>query len=98
MNNLYSNVLVLCPVFFCLGSYTDTIHPIVDKIAVSLGYKQLQYAVVIDAGSTGSRVVAYEFHMGYLDNRLVLDEELFVQIKPGLSYYHDKPTEVMIIE
>lgn len=76
------------------GSYTDTFHPLVDKIAVSLGYKQLQYAVVIDAGSTGSRVIAYEFHNGYLDGRLVLDRELFVQVKPGLSFYHDKPAEV----
>lgn len=79
------------------GSYTDTFHPLVDKIAVSLGYKQLQYAVVIDAGSTGSRVIAYEFHMGYLDGRLVLDRELFVQVKPGLSFYHDKPAEVISI-
>lgn len=77
------------------GSYTDTLHPIVDKIALTLGYKQLQYAVVIDAGSTGSRVIAYEFHIGYLDSRLVLDKELFVQVKPGLSFYHDKPTEVL---
>lgn len=84
-------------VFFSLkiGSYTDTFHPVVDKIAVSLGYKQLQYAVIIDAGSTGSRVLAFEFHYGYLDNRLVLDKELFVQVKPGLSFYHDKPAEVM---
>lgn len=77
------------------GSYTDTLHPIVDTIALTLGYKQLQYAVVIDAGSTGSRVIAYEFHIGYLDSRLVLDKELFVQVKPGLSFYHDKPTEVI---
>lgn len=62
---------------------------------MSLGYKQLQYAVIIDAGSTGSRVLAFEFHYGYLDNRLVLDKELFVQVKPGLSFYHDKPAEVM---
>lgn len=78
-----------------VGSYTDTFHPVVDKIAVSLGYKQLQYAVIIDAGSTGSRVLAFEFHYGYLDSRLVLDKELFVQVKPGLSSYHDKPTEVI---
>lgn len=76
------------------ASYTDSFHPLVDKIAVSLGYKQLQYAVVIDAGSTGSRVLAYEFHVGYLDGRLVLDSELFREVKPGLSSYHDRPAEV----
>lgn len=82
---------------FSIGSYTRTFHPIVDKIATSLGYRQLQYAVIIDAGSTGSRVLAYEFHLGYLDNRLVLDKELFHQIKPGLSFYHDKPAEVWTV-
>lgn len=87
--------LLVCVLLFTfhLGSYTHTFHPIVDRIAVSLGYRQLQYAVIIDAGSTGSRVLAYEFHVGYLDNQLVLDKELFHQIKPGLSYYHDKPAE-----
>lgn len=79
-----------------VGSYTNTFHPIIDKIAASLGYRQLQYAVVIDAGSTGSRVLAYEFHVGYLNNRLVLDKELFHEIKPGLSFYHDKPAEVCV--
>lgn len=53
----------------------------------------MQYAVIIDAGSTGSRVIAYEFHKGYLDGRLVLDKELFVESKPGLSHYHDIPDE-----
>lgn len=91
--------LILSFPFFCYtkGSYTSTFHPIVDKIAASLGYKRLQFAVIIDAGSTGSRVLAYEFHNGYLDNRLVLDKELFHQIKPGLSFYHDKPTEVCVV-
>lgn len=87
--------MIKCFFSLKIGSYTDTFHPVVDKIAVSLGYKQLQYAVIIDAGSTGSRVLAFEFHYGYLDNRLVLDKELFVQVKPGLSFYHAKPAEVM---
>lgn len=77
-----------------LGFYTDSFHPIIDGIAVQLGYKQLQYAVVIDAGSTGSRVIAYEFHNGYLDGRLVLDKELFIETKPGLSFYHAEPKKV----
>lgn len=75
------------------GVYTDSFHPIVDNIAIQLGYKQLQYAVIIDAGSTGSRVLAYEFHRGYLDGRLVLDSEIFREIKPGLSSFHDKPND-----
>lgn len=73
--------------------YTDSFHPFVDGIAVQLGYKQKQFAVIIDAGSTGSRVLAYEFHMGYLDGRLVLDDEIFREVKPGLSSFGDKPLE-----
>lgn len=74
--------------------YTDSFHPIVDGIAVQLGYKQPQYAVIIDAGSTGSRVIGYEFHKSYLDGRLVLDKELFLELKPGLSSFHDTPKDV----
>lgn len=42
------------------------IHPVIDQIATKLGYQNKQFAVIIDAGSTGSRVLAYEFHKGYL--------------------------------
>lgn len=73
--------------------YTDSFHPIVDGIAVQLGYKQKQFAAIIDAGSTGSRVLAYEFHRGYLDGRLVLDREIFREQKPGLSSFADNPSD-----
>lgn len=46
---------------FLSGFYAD-IHPVIDTLATSLGYQNKQYVVVIDAGSTGSRVLAYEFH------------------------------------
>jgi ectonucleoside triphosphate diphosphohydrolase 5/6 len=74
------SVLIL---FF--GFYTDTYYGIVDTIAGHFGYSEKQYAVVIDAGSTGSRVLAFEFHRAYLDGRLVLDGEIFRELKPGLS-------------
>lgn len=70
-------------IFF--GIYTDSLHPIVDTIFGHLGYSEKRFAVVIDAGSTGSRVLAFEFHKAYLDGRLVLDKELFRETKPGLS-------------
>lgn len=60
-------------------------HPIVDTIATQLGYSEKQYGAIIDAGSTGSRVLAFQFHKSYLDGRLVLDDELFKELKPGLS-------------
>lgn len=83
--------LVICVVIFIVffALYSDTLHPVVDKVAGQFGYhnKTKTYTVVIDAGSTGTRVLAFEFHLGYLDGRLVLDAELFKQAKPGLSSF-----------
>lgn len=41
----------------------------VDSIAKSLGYHKPVHAVVIDAGSTGSRVLAFTFHESYLGEK-----------------------------
>ena len=46
---------------------------------------------MIDAGSTGSRVLGFSFHRSIIDNSLQLDEELWKQVKPGLSFYHEQP-------
>lgn len=70
---------------FPFSVYTDSLHPIVDTIASQLGYSEKQYGAIFDAGSTGSRVIAYEFHKSYLNGRLILDNELFKELKPGLS-------------
>lgn len=40
--------------------------PIVERIASKFGYQNEQYAVIFDAGSTGSRVLAYKFHRSIL--------------------------------
>lgn len=71
--------------FVIFSVYTDSLHPLVDTIATQFGYSEKQYGAIIDAGSTGSRVLAFEFHKSYLDGRLVLDSELFKELKPGLS-------------
>jgi ectonucleoside triphosphate diphosphohydrolase 5/6 len=67
-------VTVLLMVFL---TYTDSVHPIVDGIAGHLGYREKQYAVILDAGSTGSRVLAYEFHRGYLGKKKSCLSSLF---------------------
>lgn len=51
------------------------------------GYPKIQYAIVIDAGSTGSRVHIYRFN--YCKESPVLEDEVFVVTKPGLSSYTD---------
>ncbi|KAJ8922634.1 hypothetical protein NQ315_007666 [Exocentrus adspersus] len=76
--------------------YTDQIpwhigHRALDSIAKKLGYHKPVHAVVMDAGSTGSRVLAFTFHESYLDGHLVLDKELFEYTKPGLSSFAKDP-------
>ena len=52
--------------------------------------KQLvQYALMIDAGSTGSRIHVYKFHNCF--EAPTLEHETFEQIKPGLSAYANSP-------
>jgi ectonucleoside triphosphate diphosphohydrolase 5/6 len=69
---------------------------VVDAVDAALSAAGLQpraYAVVLDAGSTGSRVLAFTFHRGLLDRRLRLDDELWAEVKPGLSSYADAPKD-----
>ncbi|XP_044730616.1 ectonucleoside triphosphate diphosphohydrolase 5 [Chrysoperla carnea] len=74
------------------GLYLDTVvHSTADKLARHLGYNDPVYAAIIDAGSTGSRLLAFSFHKAYLDGRLILDKELFIQLKPGLSSFVNEP-------
>ncbi|XP_045539258.1 ectonucleoside triphosphate diphosphohydrolase 5 [Papilio machaon] len=66
-----------------------------DGLAKSLGYESAHhYAVVIDAGSSGTRVLAYKFRVPFAvfgEASLDLVEEYFEQSKPGLSSYADDP-------
>jgi hypothetical protein len=50
-----------------------------------------KYAVVIDCGSSGSRLHAYSFTTGAVGVDVI--DELFVPIKPGLGKYAGRPAE-----
>ena len=50
-----------------------------------------RYAVVIDAGSTGSRVHAFEFGVDGAKQELQLLNDHFKQLKPGLSSFAADP-------
>lgn len=49
-----------------------------------------RFAVIMDAGSTGSRIHVYEFIMTGVGH-IILRDELFEQLKPGLSSFASNP-------
>ncbi|KAG2180759.1 hypothetical protein INT44_003766 [Umbelopsis vinacea] len=53
------------------------------------GKPLIQYALMIDAGSSGSRIHVYRFNYCKADPEL--EDEVFVPIKPGLSTYKNDP-------
>ena len=73
--NLFNYLLLTdCPLFLliisCSVMFNNTMGWIsphhstnfLDKLSLSLGLQEPVYTVVIDAGSTGSRVLAFTFH------------------------------------
>ncbi|KAJ2493173.1 Guanosine-diphosphatase [Coemansia sp. RSA 2050] len=51
------------------------------------GRPLIQYVLMIDAGSTGSRIHVYKFN--YCKDHAMLEDEIFQQIKPGLSSFEN---------
>ncbi|CEG80091.1 Putative Guanosine-diphosphatase [Rhizopus microsporus] len=85
---LFSLLLVL----WLLLSYfdTDTISQISEHCTVPYPGKPLiRYAIMIDAGSSGSRIHIYKFN--YCKEMPELENEIFHAIEPGLSAYRDDP-------
>ena len=62
-----------------------------DLVFDLLGLESKVHAVVIDAGSTGSRVLAFTFKKDFVSRDLVLEDELWKQVKPGLSSFAQDP-------
>ncbi|XP_047032593.1 ectonucleoside triphosphate diphosphohydrolase 5 isoform X1 [Helicoverpa zea] len=86
-------ILALCITYF-LGLFAGQSQWL-DGLAKSLGYESVyHHAVIIDAGSSGSRVLAYKFRVPFTvfgQANLDLVDEYFEQSKPGLSSYADDP-------
>ena len=97
----YLFVLVLVVIIMsCIGVVVKLTpdHPVsiallshIDSTLTTLGLCQALYAVVLDAGSTGSRVLTFSFNKNPLTGNLVLEEELFHEVKPGLSSFAGNP-------
>ena len=62
------------------------------SVKPATGVINSRHAIVLDAGSTGSRIHIYEFQF-CSDRLLVLSDEVFEEVKPGLSHYHGNPVE-----
>mmetsp|Transcript_4525 Transcript_4525/g.7673 ORF Transcript_4525/g.7673 Transcript_4525/m.7673 type:complete len:453 (+) Transcript_4525:180-1538(+) len=56
-----------------------------------LQHEDLRYAIVFDAGSTGSRIHVFKFQLGKAGLQLLSDT--FEQLKPGLSSFADDPVK-----
>ncbi|CAG0917631.1 unnamed protein product [Notodromas monacha] len=90
-------ILVLTAVY-CIVQFLPPMHdknsrPVNTRDAFStlLGLHIPTFAVVLDAGSTGSRVLAFSFFKSRIDGSLQIKDELFYEIKPGLSSFADDP-------
>ncbi|KAL0118894.1 hypothetical protein PUN28_009489 [Cardiocondyla obscurior] len=95
----FTMLLVLGSLFLGYIAIANDIKPIrigskaIDSLALSFNLQKSFYVVVIDAGSTGSRVLAFSFHESIVNGNLELDNELFKEVKPGLSSFADKPED-----
>ncbi|XP_015110499.1 ectonucleoside triphosphate diphosphohydrolase 5 [Diachasma alloeum] len=70
----------------------------IDSIASSLKLQKYRYIAIIDAGSTGTRLLAFTFHSSIINGDLILDNEFFEEIKPGLSSYTNAKNMIESLE
>ncbi|XP_069572255.1 ectonucleoside triphosphate diphosphohydrolase 5 [Brachyistius frenatus] len=64
---------------------------ILPSLSRPANHSRIFYAVMFDAGSTGTRIHVYTFIHSDSEELPVLDNEMFHSIKPGLSAYADSP-------
>ena len=89
---LIATVVLLMPHGPAPGGFHDTVAPARRAGAGAGAGDGRRYAVVIDAGSTGSRVHAFAF-AETADGGLDLLSDTFEQLKPGLSSYAAEPAK-----
>jgi ectonucleoside triphosphate diphosphohydrolase 5/6 len=80
--------------FFLLSKLPESARQPFEVILDMIGLEAKAHAVVIDAGSTGSRVLAFTFKRDFFDGgggQLKLEDELWLQVKPGLSSFAEDP-------
>lgn len=70
---------------------TSSIRNILPNLSRPANHSRIFYAVMFDAGSTGTRIHVYTFIQSDSEELPVLDNEMFHSIKPGLSAYADSP-------
>ncbi|XP_062415688.1 ectonucleoside triphosphate diphosphohydrolase 5-like isoform X4 [Pungitius pungitius] len=73
---------------------TDGFGSLLPKLSRPANHSRIFYAVMFDAGSTGTRVHVYTFIQSDSEELPILDNEMFHSIKPGLSAYADSPEAV----
>ncbi|KAG7461283.1 hypothetical protein MATL_G00208410 [Megalops atlanticus] len=66
----------------------DNVLPIASRPANA---SRIFYAVMFDAGSTGTRIHVYTFIQKQQGELPILDNEMFQSVKPGLSAFADTP-------
>uniref|UniRef100_A0A8C6LIP3 nucleoside diphosphate phosphatase n=1 Tax=Nothobranchius furzeri TaxID=105023 RepID=A0A8C6LIP3_NOTFU len=64
---------------------------ILPSLSRPANHSRIFYAVMFDAGSTGTRIHVYTFIQNGSEKLPVLDNEMFHSTKPGLSAYADSP-------
>ncbi|XP_045917215.1 ectonucleoside triphosphate diphosphohydrolase 5-like isoform X2 [Micropterus dolomieu] len=70
---------------------TNSIGSIFPSLSRPANHSRIFYAVMFDAGSTGTRIHVYTFIQSDSVELPVLDNEMFHSLKPGLSAYADSP-------
>ncbi|KAF7656605.1 hypothetical protein LDENG_00037870 [Lucifuga dentata] len=70
---------------------SDGVGSILPTLSRPANHSRIFYAVMFDAGSTGTRIHVYTFIQSDSEKLPVLDNEMFHSIKPGLSAYANSP-------